>query len=79
MKYKLQTRPLTYSLPREGRGGVVENITIMKKTYMIPTLQVVKIQTAQILAGSDFGQGTMDGSQAATRGAGFSDSDDWGE
>ena len=49
----------------------------MKKTYMLPTLQVVKFQTAQILAGSDFGQGTMDGSQAATRGAGFSDSDDW--
>ena len=24
----------------------------MKKTYMIPTLQVVKVQTANILAGS---------------------------
>ena len=25
----------------------------MKKTYMIPTMQVVKIQAAHILAGSD--------------------------
>ena len=29
----------------------------MKKTYMIPTLQVVKIQPAQILAGSEIGKG----------------------
>ena len=29
----------------------------MKKTYMIPTLQVVKIQPSQILAGSEIGIG----------------------
>ena len=48
----------------------------MKKTYMIPTLQVVKIQSEHLL---QFGSGTKDGSQAAARGAGFSDSDDWGD
>lgn len=40
---------------------------------MIPTLKVVKIQSAQILAGSDFGDGQKDGSQAATRRARFSE------
>ena len=49
----------------------------MKKTYMIPTLQVVKIQTTQILAGSPGLTGTYSGGQVLSRGAGFSDSDDW--
>ena len=49
----------------------------MKKTYMIPNLQVVKIQTTQFIAtsipqGADWTSGT-----ANSRGAGFSDSDDW--
>ena len=44
----------------------------MKKTYINPTLKVVKIQSAQILAGSDFGDGQKDGSQAAGRSARFS-------
>ena len=29
----------------------------MKKTYMIPTMKVVTIQSAQILAGSEIGKG----------------------
>ena len=46
---------------------------------MIPTLQVVKIQTAQFIAtsipqGADWNSGS-----ANSRGAGFSDDDDWGE
>ena len=44
----------------------------MKKTYMIPTLQVVKIQPAQFIATSDFGEGTKNGSEAAGRSARFS-------
>ena len=51
----------------------------MKKTYMIPTLQVVKIQTTQILAGSELGKGVYEGGGVGARGAGFSDSDDWDE
>ena len=53
----------------------------MKKTYMIPTLQVVKIQTTQFIAASPnpgFDPENTTGSMGA-RGAGFSDSDDWGE
>ena len=51
----------------------------MKKTYCNPTLKVVKIQPAQFIATSDFGEGKKDGSQAAARGAGFSADDDWEE
>jgi len=51
----------------------------MKKTYKNPTLTVVKIQPAQFIAGSDFGQGQKDGSQAAARGGCFSADDDWDE
>ena len=51
----------------------------MKKTYMIPTLQVVKIQTAQILAGSVDLYGQNATGPGMGRQAGFSDSDDWGE
>ena len=53
----------------------------MKKTYMIPTLQVVKIQTTNLLQAmsmttrGNFGEGVTIGA----RGAGFSDDDDWGE
>ena len=50
----------------------------MKKTYQNPTLKVVKIQPAQFIAGSDFGQGQKDGSQAAARGGRFS-ADEWDE
>ncbi len=46
---------------------------------MIPTLQVVKIQTAQILAGSIDMYNQNATSPGMGRGAGFSDSDDWGE
>jgi len=51
----------------------------MKKTYMIPTLQVVKIQPTQILAGSEkigLGGSYNGSSTIEARGAGFSDSDD---
>jgi hypothetical protein len=54
----------------------------MKKTYKNPTLTVVKIQPARILAGSEtapFGEGKKDGSQAAARGGRFSADDDWDE
>ena len=40
---------------------------------MIPTMKVVEIKPAQILAGSDFGKGTKDGSDAAARRGRFSD------
>ena len=52
----------------------------MKKIYMIPTLQVVKVQSAKILAGSVpqlKGDSTTSTSGNLGRGAGFSDSDDW--
>ena len=39
---------------------------------MIPTLKVVKIQPAQFIATSDFGEGEKDGSQAAARRSRFS-------
>ena len=44
---------------------------------MIPTLQVVKIQTTQILAGSVLGKGSpYGGGDIQSRGAGFSGYDD---
>ena len=50
---------------------------------MIPTLQVVKIQSVQILAGSETarmnGSSINNSSDFGARGAGFSDSDDWDE
>ncbi len=53
----------------------------MKKTYMIPTLQVVKIQPAQFIATSQTagmgGPNITDQNGFGARGAGFSDSDDW--
>ena len=51
----------------------------MKKTYMIPTLQVVKIQTTQFIAASPTPNidPTSTTSTMGARGAGFSDSDDW--
>ncbi len=52
----------------------------MKKIYMIPTLQVVKIQPAQFIANSIpqlMGEETTAKSGNLGRGAGFSDSDDW--
>lgn len=58
-----------------------EKIT-MKKTYMTPTLQVVKIQVANLLQtiSGGFGIGTQSGGSAATRRARFSDFDDeWDE
>jgi hypothetical protein len=39
----------------------------MKKTYMIPTMQVVKIQTAQMLAGSPQLNGTYEGGTVLSR------------
>jgi len=50
----------------------------MKKTYMIPTLQVVKIQTANLLQTvSMFNENAT--SSGMGRQAGFSDDDDWSE
>ena len=52
----------------------------MKKIYIIPTLQVVKIQPAQILAGSEqvgVGEEYSSGKPVLSRQAGFSDDDDW--
>ena len=49
----------------------------MKKIYMIPTLQVVKIQTTQILAGSVDMYGENATGPGMGRRAAFSDSDDW--
>ena len=52
----------------------------MKKIYMIPTLQVVKIQPAQFIAASEsvtLGGSYNGSSTIQARGAGFSDNDDW--
>ena len=52
----------------------------MKKIYMIPTLQVVKVQSAKILAGSVpqlQGDSTTSTSGNLGRSAGFSADDDW--
>jgi hypothetical protein len=51
----------------------------MKKTYMIPTLQVVKIQPSRILAGSPELTGTYTGGTVLSRESKFSESadDDW--
>ena len=61
----------------------------MKKTYMIPTMKVVEIKPAQILAGSVSGTSGAEGlgkgadwssGSANSRGAGFSATDDdWEE
>jgi len=50
----------------------------MKKTYMIPTLQVVKVQSAKILAGSvpQLGGTTEETSGNLGREAMFSDFDE---
>ena len=48
----------------------------MKKTYKNPTLTVVKIQPARILAGSEIGTGDYAGGQIQTREATFSDGED---
>lgn len=45
----------------------------MKKTYINPTMKVVTIQSAQILAGSEIGKGgDYGGAQIQTRRARFS-------
>ena len=46
---------------------------------MIPTLQVVKIQTTQILAGSPGLTGTYGSGQILSREAGVTDDDNWEE
>ena len=52
----------------------------MKKTYIIPTLQVVKIQTNQVMFQGSFGEGTKPGGSAAARRARFSGwEEDWDE
>ena len=48
----------------------------MKKTYMIPTLQVVKIQTANLLQTVSMFNQNAEG-PGMGRGAGFSADDDW--
>ena len=50
----------------------------MKKTYMIPTLQVVKIQTTNLLQTVSMVGKNAEG-PGMGREAGFSDSDDWEE
>lgn len=51
----------------------------MKKTYSNPTLEVVRIQTQQMLATStetfSFGDGTKSGGDAAGRESDFDDED----
>jgi len=48
-------------------------ITIMKKTYMNPSLKVVEIKPAQILAGSEIGKGNdYNGGTVQTRQGRFS-------
>ena len=49
----------------------------MKKTYMIPTLQVVKIQPNQLMIVASGSTDAESGNYG--RQAGFSDSDDWDE
>ena len=52
----------------------------MKKTYMIPTMKVVKIQPAHILAGSDLYTKTGNATEWGARRARFSDwEEDWEE
>ena len=49
----------------------------MKRQYMNPTMKVVEIERhQQLLAGSDFGSGTKDGSSAAAPGFIFDDFDE---
>ncbi|MBQ9186644.1 MAG: hypothetical protein IJ144_02320 [Prevotella sp.] len=49
----------------------------MKKTYSNPTLEVVKIETQQMIAVSGgFGEGTQDGSKAVARQGWFDDDAD---
>ena len=49
----------------------------MKKTYMIPTLKVVEIKPAQILAGSEIGKGDgYSGGPVGARRARFSEWDE---
>lgn len=48
----------------------------MKKTYIIPTLEVVKIQTTTILAGSPGLTGTYTGGTVLSREGGDSDWDE---
>ena len=55
----------------------------MKKTYMIPTLQVVKIQPAQVIAtslnASMEGKSINSSNDFGARSARFSDDEDWDE
>ena len=39
----------------------------MKKTYINPTINIVNVQTQQMIAASDFGTGTKSGSEAVSR------------
>lgn len=48
----------------------------MKKIYMIPTIQVVKIQPARILAGSDLDTKTGNATEWGARRGRFSDWDE---
>ena len=46
----------------------------MKKTYINPVMDIVKVQTQQMLAASlEFGEGQKDGSAAAGRSYDFDD------
>jgi len=51
----------------------------MKKTYIIPTLQVVKIQTTQFIAASPGLTGTYTGGTVLSREAGVTNDDNWEE
>ena len=47
----------------------------MKKTYMIPTLIVVKIQTMELMAGSVFDRGSFGTESGSAAGAGVTTAD----
>ena len=53
----------------------------MKKSYINPSMEIVKIQTQQMLAVStqnvEFGEGTMSGGNACSRDFDFDDEEEW--
>lgn len=53
----------------------------MKKSYINPSMEIVKIQTQQMLAVStqnfEFGTGTKGGAEACSRDFDFDDEEEW--
>ena len=66
-------------MPNNIQCSIFNSIKKMKKTYMIPTMKVVKIQSACILAGSNMQvQGDYD-EKTVTVGARRAHFSDWEE